>query len=48
MTEREELLALKEADFRGLPREALIATIHYLAEAMLGMLQERADDYAGR
>lgn len=48
LTDREELMALKEADFRGIPREALVATIHYLAEKMLGFIQERADDYAER
>jgi hypothetical protein len=33
--EREEWTALLDADFEGIPREALIATIHDLARRLL-------------
>ena len=48
LTEREEMKALKEADFVGLPREALVATIHYLADKVLWLISDREDNYAGR
>lgn len=48
LTEREEAKALREADFVGLPREALVATIHYLADKWLELLQFQSDNYAGR
>ena len=47
-TEREEAKALKEADFVGLPREALVATIHYLADKVLELLSLQSDAAAGR
>lgn len=48
LTEREEYQALRDADFIGIPREALVATIHYLADKLLEAIQLRSDDYAGR
>lgn len=47
-TEREEALVLKTADFVGLPREALVATIHYLAEKVLDLLALQSDFEVGR
>ncbi|HET7110130.1 MAG TPA: hypothetical protein VFI41_04620 [Gemmatimonadales bacterium] len=48
LTEREEMKALVAADFNGLPREALVATIHYLAAKVLDLLALQSDNYAGR
>jgi hypothetical protein len=43
-----EIKELSKADFRGLPREALVATIHYLADRVLRLKQELADRDVGR
>ena len=40
MTEREELQTLATVDFQGLPREALVATIHDLASRLLAVSDE--------
>lgn len=39
--EREELQALLDADFQGLPHTALVATIHYLARRALERLDQQ-------
>jgi len=43
-----EIKALREADYKGLPREALVATIHYLADKVLELTQMMVDRDAGR
>jgi hypothetical protein len=43
-----EIKTLRDSDFKGLPREALIATIHYLADKVLELTQEMVDRDAGR
>jgi hypothetical protein len=48
LTDREEMKALREADFVGLPREALVATIHYLADKVLSLLALQSDHEVGR
>ena len=39
MTEREEWAALVEADLDGLPREALVASVHALAQRLLDLTE---------
>lgn len=46
--EWEEVRVLSTADFKGLPREALVATIHYLAGMVLRLKQELVDRDARR